>query len=97
MRTLVAVLLLAAACTSSLSTKQDYISNYEAWVKNLKANYKAYKKADWSTAEANFKRYSERTDGFTKGRSVTSNDVYDLGSGNVIIPAERMWVLELVK
>ena len=56
---MVAVLLLAAACTNSLSTKQDYISNYEAWVKNLKANYKAYKKPDWSTAEADFKRYSE--------------------------------------
>ena len=56
---MVAVLLLAAACTNSLSTKQDYISNYEAWVKNLKANYKAYKKPDWSIAEADFKRYSE--------------------------------------
>ena len=52
---MVAVLLLAAACTNSLSTKQDYISNYEAWVKNLKANYKAYKKPDWSAAEADFK------------------------------------------
>ena len=56
---MVAVLLLAAACTNSFSTKQDYISNYEAWVKNLKANYKAYKKPDWSAAEADFKRYSE--------------------------------------
>jgi multidrug resistance efflux pump len=53
------LLLMTTACTNSLLTKRDYISNYEAWIKNLKANYKEYKKPDWSTAEADFKRYSE--------------------------------------
>ena len=56
---MVAVLLLvAAACTSSL-TKQVYISNYETWINKLKTEYKEYKKDDWSNAEADFKKFSE--------------------------------------
>ena len=57
---MVAVLLLiVTACTNSLLTKPDYISNYETWIKNLKDNYKEYKRPDWSKAEADFKKYSE--------------------------------------
>lgn len=41
---MVAVLLMAAACTDSL-TKQGYISNYEAWINKLKDVYKEYKKS----------------------------------------------------
>ena len=51
------LLLAAAACTDPL-TKPDYISSYEAWINKLKVEYKEYKKADWSKAEADFKRYS---------------------------------------
>lgn len=52
------LLLFATACTQSL-TKQAYIQNYQTWIACLKQDYKNYKKADWSRAEATFQRYSE--------------------------------------
>lgn len=47
-------------------------------------------------SQVNFADYDERTKGFTKARSVTGNEVFNL-EDKVTIPADRMWVLELMK
>jgi len=52
------LLLFATACTESF-TKDGYVHNYEAWVSNLKQEYKVYKDADWARKESEFKHYSE--------------------------------------
>ncbi len=44
--------------------------------------------------QIDFSRYTERTNGFTKARSVTSNDVFQLND-KATIPVGKMWVLEL--
>jgi glycosidase len=46
--------------------------------------------------QIDFARYSERTKGFSSARSVTDATVLNL-SDKISIPANRMWVLELIK
>lgn len=46
--------------------------------------------------QIDFSRYNERTQGFTKARSVTDSDTYQLNN-NTTIPGNRMWILELQK
>jgi hypothetical protein len=41
-----------------------------------------------------FKKYAERTTGFTKAFDVLSNNSYNT-SDDLVIPAKEMWVLEL--
>ncbi|MCW3112376.1 MAG: alpha-amylase [Segetibacter sp.] len=43
-----------------------------------------------------FSSYDERTKGFSKARSVTGNEVFNLND-KTSIPSNRMWVLELMK
>ena len=49
-----------------------------------------------NASEVNFSRFAERTKGFTKAKSVTGNDLLNLND-NASIPANSMWVMELVK
>lgn len=46
--------------------------------------------------EIDFSKYAERTNGFTQARSITSGSVFKTGD-RPIIPANRMWVFEMVK
>lgn len=46
--------------------------------------------------QLDFSRYNERTDHFSKARSITGNEIFKI-SDQVTLPANKMWVLEMLK
>ena len=52
--------------------------------------------ADSTSKEVDFKKYAERTSGFTKVINVINNDSFSTAD-NLLMPAKEMWVLELKK